>query len=110
MEKLFLFQLYQEFCCHNIWAFYFQTSSTDVSPTSTPCGTPLSGAPKYGTVIPNRIFVGGIAANVSIVTVFVRARIEKTEKDCYSLICVRVLETVKPKVRPLFLGTNVIQQ
>lgn len=37
----------------------------DVSPTSTPCGTPLSGAPKYGTVIPNRIFVGGIAANVS---------------------------------------------
>ncbi|XP_052802086.1 mucin-5AC-like isoform X3 [Mya arenaria] len=41
------------------------TSSTDVSPTSTPCGTPLGGAPKYGTVIPNRIFVGGIAANTT---------------------------------------------
>ncbi|KAH3716345.1 hypothetical protein DPMN_059066 [Dreissena polymorpha] len=41
------------------------TSSTDVSPTTTPCGTPLSGAPKYGTVIPNRIFVGGIAANTT---------------------------------------------
>ncbi|KAL4222823.1 hypothetical protein ACF0H5_018863 [Mactra antiquata] len=40
-------------------------SSVDVSPTSTPCGTPLSGAPKYGTVIPNRIFVGGIAANTT---------------------------------------------
>lgn len=41
--------------------------SADVSPTSTPCGTPLSGsnAPKFGTVIPNRIFVGGIAANTS---------------------------------------------
>ena len=43
-------------------------SSADVSPSVTPSGTPLSGthAPKYGTVIPNRIFVGGIAANVSL--------------------------------------------
>ena len=48
-------------------AFYFQ-SSGEVSPASlTPSSTPsLAGthAPKYGTVIPNRIFVGGIAANV----------------------------------------------
>ncbi|XP_021373538.1 protein boule-like isoform X3 [Mizuhopecten yessoensis] len=45
----------------------FQSSSADVSPSITPCGTPLSGthAPKYGTVIPNRIFVGGIAANTT---------------------------------------------
>ncbi|XP_060554297.1 protein boule-like, partial [Ruditapes philippinarum] len=43
----------------------FQTSSGDVSPSTTPCGTPLSGAPKFGTVIPNRIFVGGIAANTT---------------------------------------------
>ncbi|KAL3832091.1 hypothetical protein ACJMK2_023815 [Sinanodonta woodiana] len=43
------------------------SSSADVSPSITPCGTPLSGthAPKYGTVIPNRIFVGGIAANTT---------------------------------------------
>ncbi|XP_052246904.1 deleted in azoospermia protein 2-like isoform X1 [Dreissena polymorpha] len=45
--------------------YNLNTSSTDVSPTTTPCGTPLSGAPKYGTVIPNRIFVGGIAANTT---------------------------------------------
>ncbi|XP_048242720.1 protein boule-like isoform X8 [Haliotis rufescens] len=45
-------------------------SSADVSPCTTPSGTPLSGnhAPKFGTVIPNRIFVGGIAANVSSAT------------------------------------------
>ncbi|XP_014784800.1 protein boule-like isoform X5 [Octopus bimaculoides] len=36
-------------------------SSSDVSPCPTPVGTPISTqAPKYGTVIPNRIFVGGI--------------------------------------------------
>ena len=43
-------------------------SSGETSPASlTPAGTPALGthAPKYGTVIPNRIFVGGIAANVS---------------------------------------------
>ncbi|XP_048242713.1 RNA-binding protein Musashi homolog 2-like isoform X2 [Haliotis rufescens] len=42
-------------------------SSADVSPCTTPSGTPLSGnhAPKFGTVIPNRIFVGGIAANTT---------------------------------------------
>ncbi|XP_048754062.2 deleted in azoospermia-like isoform X4 [Ostrea edulis] len=41
--------------------------SADVSPSVTPSSTPLSSthAPKYGTVIPNRIFVGGIAANTS---------------------------------------------
>lgn len=41
------------------------TSSGETSPLSiTPSGTPLSNsAPKYGTLIPNRIFVGGIAAN-----------------------------------------------
>ena len=41
------------------------TSSGETSPLSiTPAGTPLSNqAPKYGTLIPNRIFVGGIAAN-----------------------------------------------
>lgn len=50
--------------CNKIFDL-FQTSSGDVSPSTTPCGTPLSGAPKFGTVIPNRIFVGGIAANVS---------------------------------------------
>jgi len=32
----------------------------------TPAGTPsLQTAPKYGTLIPNRIFVGGIAGNAS---------------------------------------------
>ncbi|XP_052682382.1 protein boule-like isoform X5 [Crassostrea angulata] len=43
------------------------SSSADVSPSATPSSTPLSSthAPKYGTVIPNRIFVGGIAANTS---------------------------------------------
>ena len=42
-------------------------SSADVSPSATPSATPLVGthAPKFGTVIPSRIFVGGIAANVS---------------------------------------------
>ncbi|XP_045168498.2 protein boule-like isoform X2 [Mercenaria mercenaria] len=45
--------------------FIYETSSADVSPSTTPCGTPLSGAPKFGTVIPNRIFVGGIAANTT---------------------------------------------
>ncbi|ESP00378.1 hypothetical protein LOTGIDRAFT_99938, partial [Lottia gigantea] len=36
-------------------------------PSATPSTTPLSGtnAPKFGTVIPNRIFVGGIAANTT---------------------------------------------
>lgn len=49
-------------------------SSTDVSPSATPSSTPLVGthAPKFGTVIPSRIFVGGIAANVSMaVTLFI---------------------------------------
>ncbi|KAK7500767.1 hypothetical protein BaRGS_00008011, partial [Batillaria attramentaria] len=42
-------------------------SSTDVSPSATPSTTPLVGthAPKFGTVIPSRIFVGGIAANTA---------------------------------------------
>ncbi|XP_041365107.1 protein boule-like isoform X2 [Gigantopelta aegis] len=45
-------------------------SSADVSPSATPSDNTLSGthAPKYGTVIPNRIFVGGIAANVNSAT------------------------------------------
>ena len=53
-------------------SFILQSTSTDVSPSTTPCGTPLSGsnAPKFGTVIPNRIFVGGIAANVCIQILF----------------------------------------
>ncbi|XP_064614301.1 protein boule-like isoform X3 [Liolophura sinensis] len=44
-----------------------KSSSGDVSPSPTPSTTPLSGthAPKYGTVVPNRIFVGGIAANTT---------------------------------------------
>jgi len=39
-------------------------SSADGSPVTTPSSTPLTGGhtPKYGTVIPSRIFVGGIAA------------------------------------------------
>ncbi|VDI70874.1 RNA-binding protein 24-like [Mytilus galloprovincialis] len=43
------------------------STSADISPCITPSTTPLSGthAPKYGTVIPNRIFVGGIAANTT---------------------------------------------
>jgi len=42
-------------------------SSADGSPVTTPSSTPLSGghAPKYGTIIPSRIFVGGIAANTT---------------------------------------------
>jgi len=44
-------------------------SSADGSPgtTCSPSSTPLSGGhtPKYGTVIPSRIFVGGIAANTT---------------------------------------------
>lgn len=41
-------------------------SSTDGSPVTTPSSTPLTGhAPKYGTIIPSRIFVGGIAANTT---------------------------------------------
>ncbi|GAB1608973.1 boule-like, boule [Argonauta hians] len=41
-------------------------SSSDVSPCPTPVGTPLSTqAPKYGTVIPNRIFVGGITTTTT---------------------------------------------
>ncbi|XP_055879415.1 protein boule-like isoform X2 [Biomphalaria glabrata] len=42
-------------------------SSADVSPVTTPSSTPLSGGhpPKFGTVIPSRIFVGGIAANTT---------------------------------------------
>ena len=46
----------------------FQTSSGDTSPgPGSTAGTPLGGThpPKYGHVVPNRIFVGGIAANVS---------------------------------------------
>ncbi|ELT90389.1 hypothetical protein CAPTEDRAFT_30326, partial [Capitella teleta] len=32
----------------------------------TPAGTPsLQSAPKYGTLIPNRIFVGGISGNAT---------------------------------------------
>ncbi|XP_064647872.1 protein boule-like [Lineus longissimus] len=43
-----------------------QSSSGEVSPSSTPVsGITSTHAPKYGTVIPNRIFVGGIAANTS---------------------------------------------
>lgn len=54
---------FNEFSC-----FLLKSSSADVSPSATPSSTPLSSthAPKYGTVIPNRIFVGGIAANVSL--------------------------------------------
>ncbi|GFO46270.1 parathyroid hormone/parathyroid hormone-related peptide receptor-like [Plakobranchus ocellatus] len=42
-------------------------SSADVSPVTTPSSTPLTGGhpPKFGTVIPSRIFVGGIAANTT---------------------------------------------
>jgi len=42
-------------------------SSADGSPVTTPSSTPLSGhTPKFpGTVIPSRIFVGGIAANTT---------------------------------------------
>lgn len=42
-------------------------SSTDVSPAATPSSTPITGAhaSKFGTVIPSRIFVGGIAANTT---------------------------------------------
>jgi len=41
-------------------------SSADGSPVTTPSSTPLSGhTPKYGTIIPSRIFVGGIAANTT---------------------------------------------
>uniref|UniRef100_K1QWP6 Protein boule n=1 Tax=Magallana gigas TaxID=29159 RepID=K1QWP6_MAGGI len=48
-------------------SLHSMSSSADVSPSATPSSTPLSSthAPKYGTVIPNRIFVGGIAANTS---------------------------------------------
>ena len=56
------------FLSHPVWG-PFQTSSGEVSPVSvTPAGTPslVTQAPKYGTLIPNRIFVGGIASNVSI--------------------------------------------
>ena len=43
-------------------------SSTELSASPTPSSTPMVGShvPKFGTVIPSRIFVGGIAANVSI--------------------------------------------
>lgn len=42
------------------------SSSADVSPCPTPVGTPISThAPKYGTVIPNRIFVGGITTTTT---------------------------------------------
>lgn len=42
-------------------------SSADGSPATTPSTTPVAGGhtPKYGTVIPSRIFVGGIAANTT---------------------------------------------
>lgn len=42
-------------------------SSADGSPVTTPSNTPLTGghASKYGTIIPSRIFVGGIAANTT---------------------------------------------
>ncbi|KAK2159914.1 hypothetical protein LSH36_143g00008, partial [Paralvinella palmiformis] len=41
-----------------------QTSSGEVSAAGSPSGTPIANqVPKYGTLIPNRIFVGGIAAN-----------------------------------------------
>lgn len=42
-------------------------SSADGSPVTTPSSTPLTGGhtPKYGTIIPSRIFVGGIAANTT---------------------------------------------
>ena len=44
-----------------------QTSSGEVSAAGSPSGTPTANqVPKYGTLIPNRIFVGGIAANVSM--------------------------------------------
>ncbi|BFY99080.1 hypothetical protein BsWGS_02110 [Bradybaena similaris] len=41
-------------------------SSGDVSPVTTPSSASLSGhPPKFGTIIPSRIFVGGIAANTT---------------------------------------------
>lgn len=61
--------LYLQYTCTlKCVTIVFQSTSADISPCVTPSTTPLSGnhAPKYGTVIPNRIFVGGIAANVSI--------------------------------------------
>ena len=43
-------------------------SSRESSLSLTPSGTPLSSGqmPKYGTLIPNRVFVGGIASDVSL--------------------------------------------
>ncbi|KAK3108912.1 hypothetical protein FSP39_018516 [Pinctada imbricata] len=48
-------------------SFLFQTSSAEASPIVTPSSTPGAGtqAPKYGTLVPNRVFVGGIAANTT---------------------------------------------
>lgn len=70
--------------------FCLQSSSADVSPSATPSSTPLGGthAPKYGTVIPNRIFVGGIAANVSCVYKLVNKLLPTRkfgEGKCFSL-------------------------
>ncbi|XP_074658640.1 uncharacterized protein LOC141911550, partial [Tubulanus polymorphus] len=45
---------------HKIGLFQ-KSSSGEVSPSS----TPAQNAPKFGTLIPNRIFVGGIAANTN---------------------------------------------
>ena len=51
----------------------FQTSSGEVSAAGSPSGTPIANqVPKYGTLIPNRIFVGGIAANVSMLFLALR--------------------------------------
>lgn len=45
----------------------FQSSSRESSLCMTPKSTSLSGqVPKYGTLIPNRVFVGGISGDVSI--------------------------------------------
>lgn len=61
------------------------TSSGEVSPASvTPAGTPslISQAPKYGTLIPNRIFVGGIAANTTEVELKQYFMAYGAVKDC----------------------------
>ncbi|KAK0091608.1 hypothetical protein PV326_002962 [Microctonus aethiopoides] len=60
----------EDFCFVNL-AFGYSSASTGGTEGSSPASSPASAAsqtmsaPKYGTLVPNRIFVGGISASTS---------------------------------------------
>lgn len=62
---------YEFFIAHFVFIYFQSSTSTGGTEGSSPASSPASGtslamaAPKYGTLVPNRIFVGGISANTS---------------------------------------------